>query len=113
YFTMAFIDSASNACDPEWGGVGTISSDTTFTGYINQLRSQGGDVIISFGGEAADNTVADGGGANSDLAWHGGCTSAAALQAAYQAVINKYSVNASTPVMLDFDVEGDALASPI
>ena len=110
YFTMAFIDSSGNACNPEWGGVGPISSDTTFTGYITQLRSQGGDVIISFGGEAADNT---GAGPNFDLAWNGGCANAAALQAAYQAVINKYSANASTPVMLDFDVEGDALASPV
>src|SRR5277367_447670 len=62
HFTMAFITSAGNACNPEWGGVGPISGDTTFTSYISQLRLQGGDVIISFGGEAGDNLTADGGG---------------------------------------------------
>src|SRR5678816_4923408 len=36
------------------------------------------------------------------------CTSVSSLQAAYQAVLNKYSVNSSTPVRLDFDIEGGA-----
>jgi len=113
HFTMAFITSAGNACNPEWGGVGPISGDTTFTSYISQLRLQGGDVIISFGGEAGDNLTADGGGPDYELAWNGGCNSVASLQAAYQAVIDKYSVNMATPVSLDFDVEGDALANPV
>jgi len=112
HFSMAFITSAANACNPEWGGVGPISGDTAFTGYVSQLRQLGGDVIISFGGEAADNLSADGGGPDYDLAWNGGCSSAAKLQIAYQAVIDRYSVNGDTPVSLDFDVEGDALASP-
>jgi hypothetical protein len=112
HFSMAFITSAGNACNPEWGGVGPISGDTTFTGYVSQLRQQGGDVIISFGGEAADNLSAHGGGPDYDLAWNGGCTSAANLQIAYQAVIDRYSVNSATPASLDFDVEGDALANP-
>ena len=37
-----------------------------------------------------------------------GCTTVSSLQAAYQAVLNKYSVNSSTPVRLDFDIEGGA-----
>ncbi|HMD58859.1 MAG TPA: hypothetical protein VKG66_03670 [Steroidobacteraceae bacterium] len=112
HFSMAFITSAGNACNPEWGGVGPLSGDTTFTGYVSQLRQRGGDVIISFGGEAGDNLSADGGGPDYDLAWKGGCTSVANLQIAYQAVIDRYSVNRATPVSLDFDVEGDALANP-
>jgi hypothetical protein len=110
HFSMAFITSAANACNPEWAGVGPISNDSTFTGYISQLRQQGGDVIISFGGEAGDNT---GVGPDFELAWNGGCNSAASLQEAYQAVIDKYSANSVPPVSLDFDIEGDALSSPI
>lgn len=112
-FSMAFITSAGNGCNPEWGGVGPIANDARFGGYISQLRALGGDVIISFGGEAADNTAADGGGPDYDLAWNGGCTSAVLLEAAYQSVIDRYSRNAATPVALDFDVEGDALAAPV
>jgi chitinase len=35
------------------------------------------------------------------------------LQAAYQAVLNKYSVNSSTPVRLDFDIEGGATTDSV
>ncbi len=34
HFTMAFISSAGNACNPEWGGIGPISKDTKFTSDI-------------------------------------------------------------------------------
>ncbi|HLJ86303.1 MAG TPA: carbohydrate-binding protein [Candidatus Angelobacter sp.] len=112
HFTMAFISSAGNACNPEWGGIGPISNDSTFTAGIATLRQQGGDVIISFGGFTADDTAANGGGPDFELGYRGGCTTVAQLQAAYQAVINKYSVNSSTPVSLDFDIEGDAIDSP-
>lgn len=112
HFTMAFISSAGNACNPEWGGIGPISKDTTFTSDIATLRQQGGDVIISFGGFLADTTVANGGGPDFELGYGGGCNTVAQLQAAYQAVINKYSVNSTTPVSLDFDIEGDAIDSP-
>ena len=111
YFTMAFIDDAGS-CTPDWGGVGTVSSDSTFTGYISTLRSDGGDVIISSGGYSADNTSADGGGPTYDLVWGGGCSTAAKVQSAYQAILNKYSASSSKPVALDFDIEGDALSNP-
>ena len=113
HFTMAFISSAGNACNPEWGGVGPIASDHTFTEYIKELRERGGDVIISFGGFSADNTVADGGGPDFELGYGGGCTTVEQLQAAYQAVIDKYSVDRDHPVALDFDVEGDAINFPV
>jgi hypothetical protein len=113
HFTMAFISSAGNACKPEWGGVGPIADDSTFTEYIRQLRERGGDVIISFGGFSADTTVADGGGPDFELGYGGGCTTVEQLQAAYQAVIDKYSVDREHPVALDFDIEGDAINSPV
>jgi hypothetical protein len=113
HFTMAFISSFGNACNPEWGGIGPISSDTTFTRDIEELRDRHGDVIISFGGFSADNTVADGGGPDFELGYGGGCTTIESLEAAYQAVINRYSVDSHRPVALDFDIEGDADSFPI
>ena len=53
-------------------------------------------MIISFGGASG-----------TELAL--GCTTVSSLQAAYQSVLNKYRVNASTPVRLDFDIEGGAV----
>ena len=58
---------------------------------IGALRAIGGDVRISFGGQAG-----------SELAIT--CTSAAQLEAAYQQVISAYDVN-----KIDFDVEGAAV----
>ncbi len=113
HFSMAFISSFGNACNPEWGGVGPISGDTTFTRDIKELRERGGDVIISFGGFSADNTVADGGGPDFELGYGGGCTTVESLQAAYQAVIDRYSIDSHRPVALDFDIEGDADSFPI
>jgi hypothetical protein len=57
---------------------------------VNGVRAAGGDVVISFGGAAG-----------SELAQ--GCSTPAALQAAYQAVIARYHAN-----KLDFDIEGPA-----
>jgi hypothetical protein len=113
HFTMAFVSSALNACNPEWGGVGPIANDSTFTKYIRELRERGGDVIISFGGFTADTTTADGGGPDFELGYGGGCTTVEQLQAAYQAVIDKYSIDRDHPVALDFDIESDAINSPV
>jgi endoglucanase len=89
FFTMAFIIDGGG-CTPVWGGLGPISSENTFTGYISTIRSAGGDVVVSFGGAAG-----------TELAM--ACSSVSSLQAAYQSVINKYNVK-----MLDFDIEGTA-----
>jgi chitodextrinase len=99
-FTMGFVV-GNGGCTPTWGGVGaTVANDTlpngnTILSQIQAVRAAGGDVIISFGGASG-----------TELAQ--GCTSVSSLQAAYQAVINKYSVNSSTPFRLDFDIEGGA-----
>ena len=99
-FTLGFIV-GNGGCTPTWGGVGatvandTLPNGTTILSLVQGVRAAGGDVIISFGGASG-----------TELAL--GCTSVSSLQAAYQAVLNKYRVNASTPVRLDFDIEGGA-----
>ena len=99
-FTLGFVV-GNGGCTPTWGGVGatvandTLPNGTTILSLVQGIRAAGGDVIISFGGASG-----------TELAL--GCTSVSSLQAAYQAVLNKYRVNSSTPVRLDFDIEGGA-----
>jgi hypothetical protein len=92
-FTLAFIQSV-NGCAPGWGGEKPVADDTAVLANINELRANGGDVIIAFGGY--DGT---------DLAQ--ACPDAAGQQAAYQLVIDKYKAKT-----LDFDVEHDAIEDP-
>jgi chitinase len=90
YFTLAFIiDDGSH--HGLWEAGSTVASDSSIAPAIANLRSAGGDVIISFGG-AAGNELAI------------GITSVSTLQSVYQGIINKYGVTA-----LDFDIEGSAL----
>lgn len=93
-FTLAFIVSGSG-CMPAWGGSALVSGDTKIVGEVRKLREAGGDVIIAFGGY--DGT---------DLGQS--CDSISSLQAAYQAVIDKYKAN-----ILDFDVEHTAIEEPV
>ena len=90
-FNLAFVVAGgSGGCTPEWGGVTAIGTDPV-AAQIGALRAIGGDVRISFGGQAG-----------SELAIT--CTSASQLQAAYQQVISAYDVN-----KIDFDIEGAAV----
>ncbi|MBV9258546.1 MAG: chitinase [Ktedonobacteraceae bacterium] len=82
YFTLAFITSGGG-CKYSWG-----SSTPTLASDLSYIRSQGGDVLISFGGAAGTELALD-------------CNSPKALQAQYQKVINTYKVT-----HLDFDIEG-------
>ena len=91
YFNLAFITTGSTACTPEWGGV-TAITDSSISTDIADLRAAGGDVRVSFGGEAGTELAQS-------------CTSASALAAAYQSVIKQYSLTE-----IDFDVEGAAIA---
>jgi hypothetical protein len=92
YFTLAFIidDGTHHGL---WEAGSTVASDSSIAPAISNLRSAGGDVIISFGG-AAGNELAI------------GTTSVSTLQSVYQGIINKYGVTA-----LDFDIEGSALGN--
>ena len=95
-FSLAFITSAGG-CTPAWGGYPTLAINNTsdsqlqaIDASIANLRAGGGDALISFGG-ANGTEIAQ------------SCTSVSSLQAAYQAVIDKYKLT-----RIDFDIEGGA-----
>ncbi|MFI9379566.1 glycosyl hydrolase family 18 protein [Kutzneria sp. NPDC052558] len=88
FYTLAFLI-PQNGCTAQWEAGGTPVG--SYTSQINDLKSQGGDVIISFGG-------AEGG----ELAQT--CTSVQDLTAAYANVVNTYGIT-----RLDFDIEGGVL----
>ena len=85
----------ADPCRPTWGGqysLDAAADGLDLDGRIERLRARGGDIAIAFGGATgAELAVA--------------CADADALAAAYQAVIDRYAVR-----LLDFDVEGSALA---
>jgi hypothetical protein len=91
-FNLAFIVSGGGGCTPEWGET-TAIGDNPVAAQIGALRAIGGDVRISFGGEAGDELALT-------------CATAAQLEAAYQQVISAYDVHE-----VDFDIEGAALAN--
>jgi hypothetical protein len=88
-FTLGFIVSQAGGCNASWGGYYPVSTGYYASG-IASLRQAGGDVSISFGGQA-----------NQELA--DVCTTVAALQAQYQSVISTYGLT-----NVDFDIEGAA-----
>jgi chitinase len=88
YYTLAFLIPQSG-CTQQWEYGGDPVG--AFTTQINSLRSAGGDVIISFGGESGGEVAQT-------------CTSVSSLTAAYANVVNTYGVT-----RLDFDIEGSTL----
>ncbi|MBV9384013.1 MAG: hypothetical protein JO242_25535 [Streptosporangiaceae bacterium] len=84
---MAFILAGGSACTPAWDGTDPVSSDTQVAAVINEVRSAGGDVIVSAGGYNGTKLGQV-------------CGSAAATAAAYQQVITAYGLHA-----FDFDLE--------
>lgn len=90
YYTLAFM--LGNGCNAEWDGTVPLNQTSTYlpnlTSDISYVRSQGGDIIISFGGAAGQELAQT-------------CGDAGSLQAQYQAVINQYGAT-----HLDFDIEG-------
>jgi Carbohydrate binding domain len=91
-FNLAFVLD-SGGCTPAWGGDAghKVSADSTVTSVINAVRAKGGDVAVSFGGYNGTELGAT-------------CGGASGLAAAYQTVINKYSLT-----RIDLDYEGDDL----
>lgn len=90
FYTLAFI--TGNGCNAEWAGTIPLNQTSTFLPHLDSdiqaVRSAGGDVIISFGGEAGQELAQT-------------CSDSTSLQAQYQAVINQYHVS-----RIDFDIEG-------
>ena len=93
YYTLAFLTPQSG-CTPEWEDGGQAMN--AFTSQVNTIKNDGGNVIISFGGEPDGNTP-------NEIAQT--CTSVSSLTAAYQNVVNTYGVT-----RLDFDIEGSVLS---
>src|SRR5579872_509858 len=85
-FELAFILDGGG-CTPAWDGTAPVSSDTAVATVINSIRAAGGDVSVSAGG--ANGTKLG-----------QACGIPSATAAAYQQVINKYSLHA-----IDFDLE--------
>jgi chitinase len=92
-FDMAFILASGGSCAPSWDGTDPVSSDTQVGAVINQVRSGGGDVIVSAGGYNGTKLGQV-------------CSSASATAAAYQQVINAYGLHA-----FDFDLEEPEIES--
>ncbi|WP_133913942.1 carbohydrate binding domain-containing protein [Streptomyces sp. NBC_00582] len=85
WFTMAFMLDGGG-CNPMWDSTRPLTGGVDQT-VINQVRSAGGDVVPSFGGWQGSKL-----GAN--------CSSASALAAALQKVIDAYALKA-----IDMDIE--------
>jgi hypothetical protein len=85
WFTMAFVLD-SGGCNPAWDSTRPLTGGVDQTA-INQIRAAGGDIVPSFGGWQGSKL-----GAN--------CSSASALAAALQKVIDAYSLKA-----IDMDIE--------
>jgi len=90
FYTLAFVI-ADRQNNPAWDGRWPTDQNL-YAGQINVIRSRGGDVIVSFGGEAGTElAIAE--------------TNAPALEAKYQSVIDRYQLT-----WLDFDIEGKSLS---
>lgn len=85
WFTMAFMLDGGG-CNPMWDSARPLTGGVDQS-VINQVRSAGGDIVPSFGGWQGSKL-----GAN--------CSSASALAAALQKVIDAYALKA-----IDMDIE--------
>jgi chitinase len=92
-FDMAFILANGSSCSPSWDASDPVSADTQVGSVINEIRSDGGDVIVSIGGFNGTKLGQV-------------CGSASATATAYQQVITKYGLHA-----FDFDLEEPEIES--
>lgn len=94
---LGFVVAGSKAdqdCTPTWGTYETLdgaAKTMDLDRRVSQLRGQGGDAVISFGGQA-----------NKELAV--ACDAPDELESAYRSVIDRYAADT-----VDFDVEGTAV----
>jgi hypothetical protein len=98
YFTLAFLQTPKRgSCTLTWNGEAaqTVRPGGRYVSQIRKLHAAGGQVIISLGGESADE-------AGTEIA--DSCHSVAKIAAAYEKVITTYGVT-----RLDMDVEGKSL----
>lgn len=89
FYTIAFVI-ADRHGNPAWDGRWAME-ENLYAEQINAIRTRGGDVIVSFGGEAGtEMAIAE--------------TNVTVLESKYQSVIDRYKLT-----WLDFDIEGKAL----
>jgi hypothetical protein len=89
FYTLAFIIS-DKSNNPAWDGRIPMA-ENFYADQIAAIRARGGDVIMSFGGEAGKEiAIVE--------------TNVAALEAKYQAILDRYKFT-----WLDFDIEGGNL----
>src|SRR5689334_20918562 len=89
YYTLAFLI-PNSGCTPMWENGN--SSLGAFTSQVSSLKSAGGNVIISSGGESGGELAQT-------------CTSVSSLTSAYAKIVSTYGVT-----RLDFDIEGTTLS---
>jgi len=92
--TLAFVV-GDKSCVPTWLANSPVASETAISAGIAKFRSAGGDIVIAFGGY-------DG------LELAQVCNDVSSLQAAYQAVVDKYKLK-----VLDLDIEHTAIEDPV
>ncbi len=92
WFTLAFMLDGGG-CNPSWDGNRSLTGARDQT-TINNIRSSGGDVVVSFGGASGPSLEQS-------------CGSAGALAAAYRRVIDAYDLKA-----IDIDIEGGVYSNP-
>jgi hypothetical protein len=98
FYTLAFViakqegrgPTAKFEAEPAWDGR-TLMKENLYGDQIDAIRKRGGDVLVSFGGEAGKDMAL----VETDLE---------KLQAEYQSVIDQYKFT-----WLDFDIEGKQL----
>ena len=97
--TFAFIQTASaGSCTAYWDGdTSQPLTSANFGSDISAMQAAGGNVIPSFGGEAADNS-------GTDIA--DSCTSVNSIAQVYENVISTYNVP-----RIDLDIEGNSLTN--
>ncbi|MDT0274651.1 chitinase [Blastococcus goldschmidtiae] len=93
---LAFVVAdPDDGCAPSWGtyySLDQAGSDLELDRRIEQLRSAGGDVMVSFGGQANDELAVT-------------CADTGDLTGAYREVVERYDLTA-----IDLDIEGTAIA---
>jgi chitinase len=86
----------TDACTPSWGTFYTMDEagvSLDLDRRVARLKQQGGDVLVSFGGQLNDELAT-------------ACADPVKLKAAYEAVIDRYSLRT-----IDVDVEGANLSN--
>jgi chitinase len=91
--TLAFVV-GDKGCVPIWLASSSVASDATISAAIAKFRAAGGDIVIAFGGYDALELAQT-------------CNDVPSLQAAYQAVMDKYKLK-----VLDLDIEHTAIEDP-